>query len=215
MSCWSGTAAELRGAGARLARTRCRPSDDEHALRIAADVAGVRAGRSRDGGLHVAVAGGHLDALVLALGDAGVAGPPAGAARQPAGEHVLRADERCGRASWRRTSWPSGSSRARDRAAAVDARARRARRATRRARRCVPRTQAPGAPTGREAAKLRSSRLRLLVVVCVARAVRVRGGAARRRAARPPMRCSASGCTRPASRSRSSCWLRRATGGFR
>ncbi len=69
---WDGSAAELV-AQAPASAYALATSDDEQALRIAADQAGVRAGRSSSGELALAVHEGFLDAFVLALGDARVA----------------------------------------------------------------------------------------------------------------------------------------------
>jgi ABC-2 type transport system ATP-binding protein len=69
---WDGSAAELV-AQAPASAYALATSDDEQALRIAADQVGVRAGRSRSGELALAVHEGCLDALVFALGDARVA----------------------------------------------------------------------------------------------------------------------------------------------
>jgi ABC-2 type transport system ATP-binding protein len=69
---WDGSAAELV-AQAPASAYALQTSDDEQALRIAADQVGVRAGRSYSGELALAVHEGCLDALVFALGDARVA----------------------------------------------------------------------------------------------------------------------------------------------
>jgi ABC-2 type transport system ATP-binding protein len=69
---WDGSAAELVTQAPASAYALVT-SDDEQALRIAADQVGVRAGRSRQGELALAVHEGYLDAFVLALGDARVA----------------------------------------------------------------------------------------------------------------------------------------------
>jgi ABC-2 type transport system ATP-binding protein len=69
---WDGTAAQLE-AQAPGSAYGLHTSDDERALRVAAGIPGVRAGRSPRGQLAVAVRAGSLDALVLALGDARVA----------------------------------------------------------------------------------------------------------------------------------------------
>ena len=68
---WEGTATELR-AQAPAAGYRLLTSDDERALEIAAEHAGVRAARGPDG-LTVEVEHDRLDQFVLALGAAGVA----------------------------------------------------------------------------------------------------------------------------------------------
>jgi ABC-2 type transport system ATP-binding protein len=69
---WDGSAAELV-AQAPVSAYALQTSDDEQALRIAADRIGVRAGRSARGELALAAHEGCLDAFVLALGDARVA----------------------------------------------------------------------------------------------------------------------------------------------
>ncbi len=69
---WDGTAAELV-AQAPASAYALATSDDAEVLRIAADHHGVRAARSRRGGLALAADGGSLDEFVLALGAAGVA----------------------------------------------------------------------------------------------------------------------------------------------
>ena len=69
---WDGTAAQLM-AQAPGSAYALHTSDDDRALRIAAAIPGVRAGRSPRGQLAVSVREGNLDALVLALGDARVA----------------------------------------------------------------------------------------------------------------------------------------------
>jgi ABC-2 type transport system ATP-binding protein len=68
---WEGTAAELR-AQAPAAGYRLLTSDDDRALEIAAQHAGVRAAKAPDG-LTVEVEHDRLDPFVLALGAAGVA----------------------------------------------------------------------------------------------------------------------------------------------
>jgi ABC-2 type transport system ATP-binding protein len=68
---WDGTAAELV-AQAPASAYALGTSDDERALKIAARITGVRAGRSGRGHLAVAVQEGALDPLVLALNDARV-----------------------------------------------------------------------------------------------------------------------------------------------
>jgi ABC-2 type transport system ATP-binding protein len=69
---WDGSAAELV-AQAPASAYAIATSDDEQALRIAADQVGVRAGRSTQGELALAVHEGCLDAFVFALADARVA----------------------------------------------------------------------------------------------------------------------------------------------
>ncbi|MBS1882363.1 MAG: ABC transporter ATP-binding protein [Actinobacteria bacterium] len=69
---WDGSAAELI-AQAPASAYALATSDDERALAIAAEHPGVRAGRSRRGGLALAVEAEALDGFVLALGDARVA----------------------------------------------------------------------------------------------------------------------------------------------
>jgi ABC-2 type transport system ATP-binding protein len=69
---WDGSAGELI-AQAPASAYALATSDDELALRIAEDQVGVRAGRSRRGGLVLTVHEGCLDELVFALGDARVA----------------------------------------------------------------------------------------------------------------------------------------------
>ncbi len=69
---WDGSATEL-AAQAPASAYALATSDDEQALRIAADQLGVRAERSSRGELALAVHEGCLDAFVLALGDARVA----------------------------------------------------------------------------------------------------------------------------------------------
>jgi ABC-2 type transport system ATP-binding protein len=69
---WDGSAAELV-AQAPACAYALATSDDELALRIASDQAGVRAARSRGGELALSLHGDCLDELVLALGDARVA----------------------------------------------------------------------------------------------------------------------------------------------
>ncbi|HEV3322696.1 MAG TPA: ATP-binding cassette domain-containing protein [Solirubrobacteraceae bacterium] len=69
---WDGSAAELV-AQAPASAYALATSDDEQALRIAAEQVGVRAGRSTRGELALAVHEGCLDAFVFALGDARVA----------------------------------------------------------------------------------------------------------------------------------------------
>lgn len=69
---WDGSAAELIAAAPASAYALAT-SDDEGALRIAAAHPGVRASRSRRGGLALAVEAERLDAFVLALGDARIA----------------------------------------------------------------------------------------------------------------------------------------------
>jgi ABC-2 type transport system ATP-binding protein len=69
---WDGSAGELI-AQAPASAYALATSDDELALRIAEDQAGVRAGRSRRGELALTVHEGCLDELVFALGDARVA----------------------------------------------------------------------------------------------------------------------------------------------
>jgi ABC-2 type transport system ATP-binding protein len=69
---WDGTVAQLM-AQAPGSAYALHTSDDDRALRIAAAIPGVRAGRSPRGQLAVSVREGNLDALVLALGDARVA----------------------------------------------------------------------------------------------------------------------------------------------
>jgi ABC-2 type transport system ATP-binding protein len=69
---WDGSAGELV-AQAPASAYALATSDDEQALRIAADQAGVRAGRTRSGELALTVHEGCLDAFVFALGDARVA----------------------------------------------------------------------------------------------------------------------------------------------
>jgi ABC-2 type transport system ATP-binding protein len=69
---WDGSAAQLL-AQAPASAYALATSDDEQALRIAADQVGVRAGRCTRGELALAVHEGCLDAFVFALGDARVA----------------------------------------------------------------------------------------------------------------------------------------------
>jgi ABC-2 type transport system ATP-binding protein len=69
---WDGSAAELV-AQAPASAYALASSDDEQALRIAADQVGVRAGRSSSGELALTVQEGYLDAFMFALGDARVA----------------------------------------------------------------------------------------------------------------------------------------------
>ena len=69
---WDGSAGELI-AQAPASAYALATSDDELALQIAADHAGVRAGRSRRGELALSVREGCLDEFVFALGDARVA----------------------------------------------------------------------------------------------------------------------------------------------
>ena len=69
---WAGTAAELR-AQAPASAYSLSTSDDAAALRIAQGRPGVRAVRSRHGGLAATVEEESLDPYVLALGQAGVA----------------------------------------------------------------------------------------------------------------------------------------------
>jgi ABC-2 type transport system ATP-binding protein len=69
---WDGSAGELV-AQAPASAYALQTSDDELALRIAAEEAGVRAGRSSRGELALSVHEGCLDAFVFALGDARVA----------------------------------------------------------------------------------------------------------------------------------------------
>ena len=69
---WDGSAEEL-AAQAPASAYALATSDDAEALRIAADHRGVRAGRSRRGGLALAVGADSLDDYVLALGAAGIA----------------------------------------------------------------------------------------------------------------------------------------------
>ena len=69
---WDGSAGELI-AQAPASAYALATGDDDEALRIAGDQIGVRAGRSRRGGLAVAVDEGCLDAFVFALSDARVA----------------------------------------------------------------------------------------------------------------------------------------------
>ncbi|MBS1885910.1 MAG: ABC transporter ATP-binding protein [Actinobacteria bacterium] len=69
---WDGSATELICAAPASAYALAT-SDDEAALRIAAEHPGVRAGRARRGGLALALEADRLDGFVLALGDARVA----------------------------------------------------------------------------------------------------------------------------------------------
>jgi ABC-2 type transport system ATP-binding protein len=69
---WDGAAARLVAEAPASAYTLVT-SDDDRALEIAGGIPGVRAARSPRGRLAIAVQGGSLDALVLALGDARVA----------------------------------------------------------------------------------------------------------------------------------------------
>ncbi len=69
---WDGSAGQLI-AQAPASTYALVTSDDEQALRIAEDHAGVRAGRSRRGDLALTVESDRLDEFVLALGDARVA----------------------------------------------------------------------------------------------------------------------------------------------
>ena len=69
---WDGSAAALIAAAPASAYALAT-SDDDMALRIAAEHEGLRAGRSRRGGLALAVESDGLDDFVLALGDARVA----------------------------------------------------------------------------------------------------------------------------------------------
>jgi ABC-2 type transport system ATP-binding protein len=69
---WDGSASELI-AQAPASAYALATSDDKQALRIAAGHPGLRAGRSRRGGLALAVESDGLDEFVLALGDARVA----------------------------------------------------------------------------------------------------------------------------------------------
>jgi ABC-2 type transport system ATP-binding protein len=69
---WDGSAKEVI-AQAPASAYALQSSDDELALRIAANQVGVRAGRSRRGELALSVHEGCLDDFVLALGDARVA----------------------------------------------------------------------------------------------------------------------------------------------
>jgi ABC-2 type transport system ATP-binding protein len=69
---WDGSSEELVSQAPASAYALVT-SDDAAALRIAADHLGVRAGRSRRGGLALAIDAGSLDDFVLALGAAGVA----------------------------------------------------------------------------------------------------------------------------------------------
>jgi ABC-2 type transport system ATP-binding protein len=69
---WDGSAKELL-AQAPACPYALSTSDDDLALRVAAEQAGVRAGRSRRGELALSVREGCLDELVFALGDARVA----------------------------------------------------------------------------------------------------------------------------------------------
>ncbi len=90
---WDGSAAELV-AQAPASAYALATSDDEQALRIAAEQVGVRAGRSRRGELALAVARGlpgrvRVRARGRARGD-----PPPRSAREPAGGDVLRPDLR-------------------------------------------------------------------------------------------------------------------------
>ena len=69
---WDGSATDLV-AQAPASAYALATSDDAKALRIAGEHRGVRAGRSRRGGLALAVDGDSLDDFVLALGATGIA----------------------------------------------------------------------------------------------------------------------------------------------
>jgi ABC-2 type transport system ATP-binding protein len=69
---WDGNAAELR-AQAPASSYRLETSDDQLALELAAEYAGVQASPGRGGGLSLRVESGALDAYVLGLGEARVA----------------------------------------------------------------------------------------------------------------------------------------------
>jgi ABC-2 type transport system ATP-binding protein len=69
---WEGTADQLR-AQAPASAYSLATSDDDSALELAGAQRGVRASRSPQGGLAVAVAEARLDPFVLSLGQAGVA----------------------------------------------------------------------------------------------------------------------------------------------
>jgi ABC-2 type transport system ATP-binding protein len=69
---WTGTAAEMR-AQAPPASNRLATADDRRALEIAAGVPGVSVTQTDAGDLEVEAEGDALDALVLALGGAGIA----------------------------------------------------------------------------------------------------------------------------------------------
>jgi ABC-2 type transport system ATP-binding protein len=69
---WNGTAEELR-AEAPASAYALSTSDDERAFALASAQPGVRAGRSRRGGLALAADERALDPLVIALGRAGIA----------------------------------------------------------------------------------------------------------------------------------------------
>jgi ABC-2 type transport system ATP-binding protein len=69
---WTGTAAEMR-AQAPPASNRLATADDRRALEIAAGVPGVSVTQTTAGDLAVEAEGDALDALVLALGGAGIA----------------------------------------------------------------------------------------------------------------------------------------------
>jgi ABC-2 type transport system ATP-binding protein len=69
---WDGTAAELREQAPGSAHAM-RTSDDRHALELARRHPGITAAPGPAGGLTITAQAGTLDALVLALGQAGVA----------------------------------------------------------------------------------------------------------------------------------------------
>ena len=103
---WDGTAAELE-TQAPASAFELVTSDDAAALRIAAEHAGVRAQLAARGGIVLTVRPGALDRLRAGARRCARRGAAPRAARQPAGEHVLRADVR--RAASSTSSTPTSS----------------------------------------------------------------------------------------------------------